>query len=277
MTKRYAPLAIAYDFDGTLSPHNMQEFDFIPKIGMSSREFWREVNSLAKENNADNILMYMMNMLDKAREAKVSARREEIKCYGDSVKLFPGVTDWFNRINEYGRNRGIKVKHYIISSGIREMIEGTPIAREFAEIYASTFVYDHDGVARWPALAINYTTKTQYLFRINKGVKEVYDNNRINAYVPKQERPVPFENMVFIGDGDTDIPCFRLVKDQGGHAIAVYKPKTKGAKQKAERLIHDGRVNFIVPANYEDGNEIDDIVKRIVDKIAADWHLRVLG
>ena len=225
MATKYAPLAIAYDFDGTLSPSNMQEFDFVPKIGMSKEKFWGEVSALAQQNNADNILMYMKHMLDKAREAEVPVRRSDIQRYGKSVKLFPGVNDWFDRINEYGRKHGVNVQHYIISSGIREMIEGTPIARKFAAIYASSFVYDHNGVAQWPALAINYTTKTQYLFRINKGVKEVYDNSRINDYVPKHERPVPFENMVFIGDGDTDIPCFRLVKEQGGHAIAVYKPK----------------------------------------------------
>ncbi|HFD88002.1 MAG TPA: haloacid dehalogenase-like hydrolase [Gammaproteobacteria bacterium] len=277
MAKKYAPLAVAYDFDGTLSPRNMQEFDFVPKIGMSSKKFWKEVSALAKEHNADNILMYMKHMLDKAREAKVPVRRADIQCYGKSVELFPGVTDWFDRIDEYGRKHGVNVQHYIISSGIREMIEGTSIAKKFAAIYASSFVYDHNGVAQWPALAINYTTKTQYLFRINKGVKEVYDNSRINDYVPKHERPVPFENMVFIGDGDTDIPCFRLVKEQGGHAIAVYKPKTRGAKGKAEKLIRDGRVNFMAAANYEDNNEVDRIVKGIIDKTAADWQLRGLG
>ena len=277
MAKKYAPLAIAYDFDGTLSPRNMQEFDFVPKIGMSSKEFWKEVSTLAKEHNADNILMYMKHMLDKAREAKVPVRRADIQRYGKSVELFPGVTDWFGRIDDYGRKREVNVQHYIISSGIREMIEGTPIAKKFAAIYASSFVYDHNGVAQWPALAINYTTKTQYLFRINKGVKEVHDNNRINDYIPQHDRPVPFENMVFIGDGDTDIPCFRLVKEQGGHAIAVYKPKTRGAKGKAEKLIRDGRVNFMAAANYEDNNEVDRIVKGIIDKTAADWHLRGLG
>lgn len=277
MAKKYAPLAIAYDFDGTLSPRNMQEFDFVPKIGMSSKEFWKEVSTLAKEHNADNILMYMKHMLDKAREAKVPVRRADIQRYGKSVELFPGVTDWFGRIDEYGRKREVNVQHYIISSGIREMIEGTPIAKKFAAIYASSFVYDHNGVAQWPALAINYTTKTQYLFRINKGVKEVHDNNRINDYIPKHDRPVPFENMVFIGDGDTDIPCFRLVKEQGGHAIAVYKPKTRGAKGKAEKLIRDGRVNFMAAANYEDNNEVARIVKGIIDKTAADWQLRGLG
>jgi hypothetical protein len=171
----------------------------------------------------------------------------------------------------------VQVKHYIISSGIREMIEGTSIAKKFSAIYASSFMYDQNGVAKWPALAINYTTKTQFLFRINKGVLKVYDNTKINEFIPIEDRPVPFNNMVFIGDGDTDIPCFRTVKSQGGHSIAVYKPSTKGAKRKAEELIKEGRVNFIVPANYVENSEIDTFVKKIIDKVAADDSLRKLG
>ena len=157
------------------------------------------------------------------------------------------------------------------------MIEGTPIAKRFAAIYASSFIYDHNGVAKWPALAVNYTTKTQFLFRINKGVLNVYDNHKINEFVPKEDRPVPFGNMVFVGDGETDIPCFRMVKNQGGHSIAVYKPSTHGAKRKAQKLIKDGRVNFIAPANYAENSEIDTFVKRIIDKVTADSELKHLG
>jgi hypothetical protein len=191
--------------------------------------------------------------------------------------LFKGVVDWFDRINKYGKEKGVKVQHYIISSGIREMIEGTSIAKKFAATYASSFVYDHNGVAKWPALAINYTTKTQFLFRINKGVLNVYDNSKINEFTPSEDRPVPFSNMVFIGDGDTDIPCFRLVKDQGGHSVAVYKPSTHGTKEKARKLIKDGRVNYIAPADYSENSEMDTFVKRIIDKVAADSALKKLG
>ncbi len=277
MAKKLTPFAIAYDFDGTLAPGNMQEYDFVPAIGMTKKAFWTEVGELAKEHNADSILMYMMHMLDKAQAAHVPVRKADFVNFGRSVTLFEGVVDWFQRINAYGKQRGLKVEHYIISSGNREMIEGTPIARKFSSIYASSFVYDHNGVAKWPALAVNYTTKTQFLFRINKGVMNVYDNSKINEFVPKEDRPVPFNNMVFLGDGDTDIPCFRLVKDQGGHAIAVYKPNTRGAKGKAEKLIKEGRVNFIAPASYCENGEIDTFVKAIIDKVAADGALMLLG
>lgn len=277
MAKKLIPFAIAYDFDGTLAPGNMQEYDFVPAIGMTKNAFWEEVGALAKEHNADSILMYMMHMLDKAHAAHVPVRKADFVNFGKSVTLFEGVLDWFERINAYGKQHGLKVEHYIISSGNREMIEGTPIARKFTSIYASSFIYDHNGVAKWPALAVNYTTKTQFLFRINKGVLNVFDNHKINEFVPKEERPVPFNNMVFLGDGDTDIPCFRLVKEQGGHAIAVYKPSTKGKKGKAEKLIKEGRVNFIAPANYAEGGEIESIVKAVIDKIAADGALTGLG
>lgn len=277
MAKKLIPLAIAYDFDGTLAPGNMQEFDFVPKIGMSKKKFWLEVEDLAREHDADGILMYMKHMLDKAGAAQVPVRKSDFVEFGRSVELFEGVESWFDRIDGYGRTFGLKVEHFIISSGIREMIEGTPIGKKFAAIYASSFVYDHHGVARWPALAVNYTTKTQFLFRINKGVLNVHDNSRINEYVAKHERPVPFENIVFVGDGDTDIPCFRLVKEQGGHAIAVYKPNTRGAKSKAEKLVRDGRVNFIAPANFGEHGEIEIFLKRIIEKVAADGAVLQLG
>lgn len=277
MTKKLAPFAIAYDFDGTLAPGNMQEYDFVPAIGMTSERFWKEVSELTKKHDADQILVYMMHMLDKAQGAHVPVRKENFVEFGRSVTLFEGVAEWFDRINAYGRRQGYKVQHYIISSGIREMIEGTPIARKFAAIYASAFIYDHNGVAKWPALAVNYTTKTQFLFRINKGVLNVYDNSKINEFIPKEDRPVPFEHMVFIGDGETDIPCFRLVKEQRGHSIAVFKPSTKGARDKAEKLIKDGRINFIAPANYSENSEMDKFIKGIIDKAAADGALRQFG
>jgi len=277
MAKKLSPFAIAYDFDGTLAPGNMQEYDFVPTIGMTKKHFWKEVKDLTKANNADNILAYMMHMLDKANAAHVPVRKEDFVEFGRSVALFEGVVDWFDRIDAYGKKQDFKVKHYIISSGIREMIEGTPIAKKFAAIYASAFIYDHNGVAKWPALAVNYTTKTQFLFRINKGVLNVYDNSKINEFIPKEDRPVPFEHMVFVGDGETDIPCFRLVKEQRGHAIAVYKPSTKGAKSMANKLVEEGRVNFIAPANYSANGEMDRFVKSIIDKVAADVALKKLG
>lgn len=273
MPRHRPPLAIAYDFDGTLAPGNMQEHNFIPAIGMTGKKFWNEVTRLSKQHEADNILVYMGLMLDKASAAEVPVRKSDFETFGRELKLFEGVVEWFPRINVYARESGVNLKHYVISSGVREMVQGSPIGRYFAAIFASSFWYDHHGVGKWPALALNYTTKTQYLFRINKGSLHVYDHSKINKYVPPQDRPVPFENMVFIGDGDTDIPCFRVVKDQGGHSVAVYKPHTRGAKAKAQRLIGEGRVNFTAPADYRDGHALDRYIKAIIDKTSADSHL----
>ncbi|MBS4050751.1 MAG: haloacid dehalogenase-like hydrolase [Methylomonas sp.] len=277
MPRKLVPLAIAYDFDGTLVPGNMQEQGFIPKIRMSRKAFWSEVAQLAKHHEADNILVYMHLMLEKAREAKVPVHKSDFENFGKTLKLFIGVQDWFDRITKYGRAANVRVEHYVISSGIREMVLGSPIARKFEAVFASSYMYEHNGVAQWPALALNYTTKTQYLFRINKGSLHVYDHSKINEYVPKDRRPIPFENMIFIGDGETDIPCFRLVKDQGGHAIAVYRPHSGKAKKLSEQLIKDGRVHFALPADYRDKRDLDKVVKAIIDKMAADHDVRVLG
>jgi len=275
--RKLVPVAIAYDFDGTLAPGNMQEHSFIPNIGMTAENFWDMADQLARENEADSVLTYMNLMIKKANEAGVPIRKGDFRKHGESVKLFKGVKAWFDRINNYGRGKGLNLEHYIISSGIKEMIDGTPIAAEFEKIYASSFRYDANGVAEWPALAINFTTKTQYLFRINKGALEVYDNKRINEFLPMEDRPIPFKNMIFIGDGETDIPCFRLVKSLGGHSIAVYKPQTKGARAKAEKLVDDGRVNFVTPADYSTGRDIDTVVKAVLDKISSDSELIFLG
>lgn len=254
----------------------MQERDFIPAIGMNKKSFWKEVKALAKEHEGDEILMYMRVMLEKAEAARVEVRRENFMNYGKKLQLFKGADAWFDRINTFGKEGGFKVTHHVISSGIREMILGTIIKKYFRNIYASSFLYDHHGVAKWPALALNYTTKTQYLFRINKGVHEVYDHDKINEYVAPENRAVPFSNIVFVGDGETDIPCFRLVKDQGGHSIAVFKPHTPTAKKRAKKLLADGRVNFTCPADYSVDKPIDLAIKAIMEKIAADDHVRRL-
>ena len=276
MSKKYTPLAISYDFDGTLSPGNMQEYDFIPAIGIKPAEFWKEAKQIAKEQHADEILAYMQCMLERANSAKVPVRKKDFSDFGKQISLFPGVEKWFARINEYGREQGVRVEHYIISSGLREMIQGTKIAKQFKKIYASGFMYDHNEVACWPALAVNYTTKTQYLFRINKGCLEEYDNSTINKYTLQSDRAVPFPNMIFVGDGETDIPCMRLVKDLGGHSIAVYNSSKRGSRPKATQLLKDGRATLVAPGDYSLDAPIDKAVKAIIDIVAANVELEKL-
>lgn len=269
MARKHIPMAIAYDFDGTLAPGNMQEHQFLPDIGMTAGAFWAEVKRLTKEHQADEVLVYMNLMLRKAAAANVPVRREDFKERGRTIALFEGVETWFDRISEYGRARGVRVEHYLISSGNAELFAGTPIASKFAQVYASKFIFDQNGVAVWPAMAVNYTTKTQYLFRINKGAHDLSDNAKVNEFVEKDDRPVPFENMIFVGDGSTDVPCFRLVKEQGGLSIAVFKPHTKGAREKADRYQKDGRVHCVVPAIYTEGSELDGVVRAAIDSLVA--------
>lgn len=266
-------MAIAYDFDGTLSPRNMQEYNFIPKLKMTSKEFWNQVNEDAKRQDADQILAYMFVMLDKARKADEKIQRKNFIDYGATIEFFPGVLGWFDRVNNYARTKGVKIEHYLISSGIREMIEGTSIFKKFKKVYASGFMFDQHDVAVWPALAINYTTKTQYLFRINKGSLDVHDNSIINKYVPMNERPVPFSNIIFVGDGETDIPCMRLVKDQGGHSIAVYGSR-RNAKRNALKLIDEGRANLVTAADYSASSALEKAIFAIIDRIEASARIR---
>lgn len=272
MSKPKPPvIAICYDFDGTLSPGNMQEYNYFPELQVKPKKFWGEAGKRAKEQNADEILAYMCLMLEKAtHESGVRITRDAFVKYGKTVQLFEGVNEWFDRIKIYGGKSDAKIEHYIISSGIKEMIEGTPIARKFKKIYASSFMYDQHGVAHWPAHAINYTTKTQFLFRINKGLLDAWDNSKINNFIPKNERPVPFTRIIYVGDGSTDIPCMKLVKDQGGYSIAVYQPHSKIRKVQAYKLMEDDRVNFVAPADYTDGSMIDLQVKAVINKMVAE-------
>ncbi len=269
--------ALIYDFDGTLSPGNMQEYGFIAAVGKSNEEFWHESNVLAEDFDADPILSYMLKMLEHASKTNTPIKREDFQATGRNIKLYKGVESWFERINRYGAERGIEILHYINSSGLKEIIEGTPIAGEFKKIYACEFLYNENGDAYWPAVAINYTNKTQFIYKINKGVDSVSDSHLVNAFVPDSERPVPFEHMIYVGDGTTDIPCMRLVSDRRGHSIGVYNPESEQGYQKTKLLLEQNRVSMISPADYSEGSRMEQLVKTILDKIATDTTLAALA
>lgn len=261
-------LAICYDFDKTLSPDDMQAQGYIQSVGYDVQKFWDESNDLAKANDMDNNLAYMWKMVQES-EGRMVFNKEKLAEYGARVKLFDGVEDWFERIRAYGKTRNVIVEHYIISSGLKEMIEGTKMARAgaFEKIYASSFYFNDRSVAKWPAQVINYTSKTQFLFRIEKGVLDINDPG-VNAYFSPEEIRVPFRNMVYIGDSDTDIPCMKLVNTYGGHSIGVYDPATQN-KKKVYKMMHDKRIRYYAPADYTERSELDLLVKAIIDKTAA--------
>ena len=265
--KRLARMAICYDFDKTLSPDDMQTFTLIPSFGMKKEEFWEESNKLAKENLMDNNLAWMFQLLQYSRAKRLPIRKSYFHDIGAEVPLYKGVEKWFGRINEYARKRGIEVEHYIISSGLKEIIEGSKIAPEFKRVYASSYLYSPDGVAEWPAQAINYTNKTQYIFRIAKGCFEEYDE-RVNDSMSADQLYIPYENIVYIGDSATDIPCMRLVKSKGGFSIGVFDPE-KNARKKVYQLYSDGRIDFYAPADYSPKSDISRYMRQIIDTIAA--------
>lgn len=269
--------AIIYDYDGTLAHGNIQENSFLPDIGMTTKEFWDEVKTITKKNDADEILVYMQLMLEKAKQKGLEINKRTLRNYGKSSQLFSGLKDnaWFERINQFGREQDLEVEHYIISSGTQEMIEGSLIADQFKAIFASRYMYDDSENAIWPSLAINYTTKTQFLFRINKGIKDVFDNEAINKFMPEKERPIPFSRMIFVGDGDTDIPAMKMTSHYGGHSIAAYDPNPdKRSLDKIHSLISDDRVNFVAPADYSENTQMDIIMKGILGRIARNEGFR---
>ncbi len=273
-------MAIAYDFDGTLAPGNMQEYNFIPDLNMDKGEFWQEANELAKKHDMDEVLAYMHLMLIKAKEKNIPIREEAFMKYGEKITFFEGVESYFERINAYAASKNMHLEHFIISSGLREFVKGTAIAKHFKTIFASGFEYDDNGIACWPALVVNYTNKTQYLFRINKGIYNSYDNTLINKSMPEDERAVPFSNFIYIGDGETDVPAMKMVNLYGGTTIAVYNPdsvatphRPKSSKEICLDLIRQNRADYIAPTNYTEGGELDVMLRKIIDKTAMEQDL----
>ena len=261
--KKEPILAICYDFDKTLSPDDMQAQGYIQSIDYEVADFWKESNTLAAENDMDQNLAYMYMMATKSR-GKLLFTKDNLRKEGSKVKLFPGVSTWFDRVNEYGKSKGVTIEHYIISSGLKEMIEGTKVADKFKKIYASSFYYDSDNVAVWPAQVVNYTNKTQFLFRIEKGVLDINDQ-AVNSYFEADQYRVPFRNMVYIGDSDTDIPCMKLVNKNGGHSIGVYNSETKD-QSKVFRMLDEKRIKYFAPADYTENSKLECLIKQIIDR-----------
>jgi hypothetical protein len=269
-------VAFAYDFDGTLAPGNMQEHAFLPALGITASQFWAEVKSLAQEQQGDEIHAYMHLMLQKANAAGLDLTEAAWRQHGADLSFFPGVRDWFHRQNERAANLELDLRHFVISSGNREMVLGSKIGAEFEKVYASAFIYNAAGVATGVALAVSYTGKTQYLFRINKWTLEEWDDRTINAPVAMDERPVPFDRIVFFGDGLTDVPTMRLVTDHGGFAVAVYDPTIEKSRAAARSLRAAGRARFAGPADYREGSSLDEQAGAMLVEMSARVHAQNL-
>lgn len=266
--------ALVYDFDGTLAPSNIQEHSLIPQhLGIQVSEFWHLVDQKKRAHNADPILIYLQLLLELARQGGKPITRAILEQHGAGLPFFAGVEAWFDRINAHAAERGLRLEHYVVSSGNEEMIHACAIASQFEHIFACSYVYDEQGQAVWPGTAVNYTTKTQYLFRINKGVMNHWADEPVNRFVPMHERPLPFSRMIYLGDGDTDIPSMKMVRHQGGQSIAVFDPARWAKRElqhKVYNLIAEDRAHFVVPADYTDGSQLDVTVKGVLGRIARD-------
>ena len=270
MAKKTPIVCIMYDFDKTLCTQDMQNYKFIPDVGLSPKEFWSQTGDFGSRTQMEKILAYMYMMKVKAKDAGIKLSKDYLRSLGSSIEYYKGVEGFFKRINDFGKSEGVKVEHYIISSGIKEIIEGSSIAKCFKKIYACEFFYNEQGEAIWPKLTINYTQKTQFVFRISKGVEKIDDDDAVNNKMSKDKRRVFYQNMIYVGDGITDIPCMQLVKDKGGKSIAIYQDIKK---VNASKLIQDERVNFICKADYSDGSEIDKIIKMQIKSIVLNTKL----
>lgn len=258
-------VAIIYDFDKTLCAKDMQEYSLIPSLGYEkSEDFWKEVTAFSKSNQADSISSYLYILQKKFQDLGKPLKKSDFQNLGEKIDLYPGVKTWFQRINAFGKECGFEIEHYIISSGMQEILEGTEISNEFKKIYACRYYYDENGIAVWPAVVVNYTTKTQYLFRINKQVLDENDDTNLNTWVPFEKRAIPFHRMIYIADGMTDVPCMRLVKNYGGKSIVVYNPQVERTKEIAEKLVREGRAHYITEANYEENGKTETLVKEIL-------------
>ncbi len=265
-------VALVYDFDGTLAKGSIQEHSLLPSLGLTPEAFWPQVDAQTKRVNADGILMYMQRILAEAKDAGTPVTKAMLRKHGAHVPFFPGVEDWFARINQYAlENFGVELHHYIVSSGNTEIIQGTAIAKEFKRIFASKYLFDESDEAAWPAVAVNYTTKTQFLFRISKGIDNYWDNESLNRRTEKSERAYSFSQMIFLGDGDTDIPSFELLREQGGHALAVFDPDAwveRSCQEKVHKLIAEDRVTYATPGDYSEGSLLDIVLKGMIQRIS---------
>ena len=258
-------IALLYDFDKTLCTTDMEDYAFIPALSYTPAEFWHKANTFGRENRMDGLLAYMYTMIAECRAQGLPLTRDFLVRCGHSMELFPGVREWFGRINEFGASLGVEVEHYVLSSGLKEIIEGSGIAHEFKQIYACEFFYDQTGAACWPKLDVNFTNKTQFVYRINKGVLDVADDKTLNDSMPDDSKRVPFTNMIYVGDGLSDVPCMKMMRAYGGQAIAVYQATNRAG---VEDLLAKGRVDFIFPADYRAGTDLDATVRNIIRKMA---------
>ncbi len=262
-------IALVFDFDGTLTPQPMQEYTVLPQIGIEKgEEFWDAVTKEALRTGGEEIVTYMRLMIEMSKHKRYPVTPKVLRSLAKNINYYPGVKPFFKRIGNYVKTQldeDVELRHYIISAGLKEIISGASIAQHFHKIFASEYYYNEYGEATFPKVVVNDTVKTQFIFRINKGKESLHEN--INLHMPMALRPIPFQNILYIGDGLTDVPCMTVIRKNGGYAIAVYRPNDWKGLRTCKELLKAERVNFIAEADYRNNNQLDRLVKLLLNNI----------
>lgn len=261
-------IALLYDFDCTLADGFMQSFGLVQDLGHRDiNEYFEASNNLVGGEEMDMCLSMMAGIVRSANQQGKKVTREYLQGFGKNMKYYVGVEEWFDRVNAIGARYGYEIEHYVISSGLKELIEGSSISKYFKRIYANFFAYDQDGVAYWPSQVVNYSSKVQYVYRVRKNVlDDLGDVSKVNEKMADSE-VLPFKNIIYLGDSQTDIPSFKVVKNSGGMAICVYDPASAKAKGVAQKCFIEGRVNYFVPADYSEGSDLFELVKNYIENV----------
>lgn len=257
-------IALLYDFDYTLAHGFMQQFGLMQDLGFDDvMDFFQSCEKVSLDTQMDMCLSSMCGIVELAKSQGKNVTKEYLRNFGKDIAYYKGVTEWFDKINAIGRSFGYEIEHYIISSGIKEIIEGSQIAKHFTRIYANFFAYKN-GIAFWPSQVVNYTSKTQYIFRVRKGaLDDLASLDAINAKM-KDEDVLPFKNIIYIGDSQTDIPSFKVIKNSGGMSICVFDKNSENSKNTALKCFVEGRCNYYTEADYSEGSDLYNLISNYI-------------
>ncbi|OGX14580.1 MAG: hypothetical protein A2351_01415 [Omnitrophica bacterium RIFOXYB12_FULL_50_7] len=265
-------IAIVYDFDGTLSPGNMQEETIFKAYGIDKKKFWARSQSLVIRKGYEKTLAYLKLLIDDPIFKKRPLTKRMLREFASHIPYYPGVDEgYFDQLGAFIRSlpevpeAGITLEHYIISSGLQDILEGISIRKHFKKIYACEYDFQR-GRPVFPKLVINDTNKTQFLFRINKGRLKLSES--INNHMPETERRIPFRNMIYVGDGITDVPSMTVVQKAGGNAIAVYDP-AKRVPRAVKTMVAEHRAEHFAPADFRPQSLLVKILRQTLKKIIA--------
>ena len=264
-------IAIVYDYDRTLSPRPMQEDVIFERIGVEASKFWSMADELKGNKSYEDELAWIRLLLDNPSFRCLS--NLDLEGMGRNLKFYPGVPEMFAELevglhsDKYLRH-GVALEHYIVTSGLKSVLAGSILSQNVQAIFGCELDEDEEGRVYWPKRIISHTAKTQYLFRITKGLEYVDLSHDVNDHMPEPERRIPFSNMLYIGDGPTDVPCFAVISSRGGKSLAVYDPSSKVSFATCMSLREAQRVDEIAEADYRQNTHLRRLMEHYVIQMA---------